>query len=243
MAYLSRTFWQDPTKRVQQAAAPGMPSADAGAGAGAQVGSAATGAPQQAAGGEPGALRSFFEQNKAQGAGILSGLADRLNQRIGTASQGMTAPDVPGEFNEPEPQFHGDGRGLGDMLVAKPMHDAWAQRKAEYEQKTQPAIDAGKENAAKNTAAIQPIGQDVQQLGQGQEGIQTLLARQAGATPYSGGQSRLDSWLAGSASQRDPGAIQGAQAGYQALQGKASNTGNVQPYKAPRLNAWLGSYY
>lgn len=232
MAYLSRTFWQDPRERVKQApTAVGMPG---------EAGGTAGSAPQgqaQAPGGEPGAIRSFFEQNKAQGAGILGGLADSINRRIGAASQGITPGTVPGAFSEPEPTYSG-GQGMGDLLIAKPRHDAWAQRKAQYEQASQPAIDAQKERAAKDTAGIQPIGQDVQQLGQGQEGIQTMLAKRGGM----GGENRLDAWLAGSYAGSNPSALQGVQESWKALQDKAGSMGTVDPYKRSRsLFDWFGA--
>lgn len=239
MAYLSRAFWQQPDERLQQPlGAGGVPGVDASGGAGGAgspaVGSASAGAaPNNSGQGAPGALREFFAQNKGQGAALLGGLVDPLNSRIASESSRISSgmPTLPGSFNEKEPTPADFMRGgnPNDMRSQEraynEAHAAWQARKDAAASGASSAADAAKAWSAQQVAGIQPIGQDVRLLGQGQEGMQTLLTQRAGANPYSGGQSRLDAWLAGSAANQNPGALQGVQGGWDALSGKAGTPG------------------
>lgn len=250
MAYLSRAFWQQPDERLQQPlGAGGVPGVDASGGAGGAgspaVGSATTGAPPDTSGqGAPGALRQFFAQNKDQGAALLGGLVDPIKQRM--ASEQSRIVGATPTLAAPTQADQMTGRGPWGAAFASRVNSGIvdpynSQQQAAFDKQADPQ----RERSAGEVAGIQPIGQDVKLLGQGQEGLQTLLAQRAGANPYSGGQSRLDAWLAGSAANQNPAAIQSAEQGWSGLSKAAAtpyNEGPAAPVQVPpRVKNWKWS--
>lgn len=225
MAYLSRAFGQteDDRKRVQG----GVAGADA-----APMG-AASPAPTPTIDRNP--VQSFFAANKDQGGSVLSSLADSLSSKISGANQQLETSAVAHQYDPVYSQgryapgrlvgYSDNGRvlGYGDAGAVQGILD---RSKSNHDETLKAAQDA----ASQNTALVQPVKEQVGQLGS-QEGMQTLLAQDR--TGYTGGQSGLDAWLGASAVPQGQARLDQVKSGLSALE---SNAGFYDPRTEKRKN-------
>lgn len=239
MAVVSREFWK-PDEERQRAASAAQPVGSAPLDAGAAASNPVTsgGAAQVDPHGATGAIRSFFEANKDQGSKVLGGLADSINQKIGATQGSLEAVPTVGpqasllSYSAPPPRRSDvnkdDNSDLEKQVNNHSVVD-WANSQIGAYNQAQKNADtpANAETAARNVARVEPLAGDVNALGAGQEGLQSLLDQRHSGAGYTPGQSRLDAWLAGSAANANPGAVTGTQDAYRSLQANAAKTQNV----------------